>query len=80
MPDDTPDHMAQAWVDCLRWAAGDTATLSAFHAATGGHWKALSATPANALDAMIDDATGASRDRLEAFVRWFNENVWGPMT
>lgn len=75
MPEDTPDFMAQAWVDCLRWAASDADVLRQFETATGVYMRAAR----SALDQMIDEATGANRDYFEKFVVWFNEHIWGSM-
>lgn len=33
--------------------------------------------PRNGIERMIDDATGASAGIVEAYLKWFNENVWG---
>lgn len=73
MPASTPDFMTQAWLDCLHWAIGFDPIREAFERDTNFHWK-----PArNAIDRLIDEATGADRAFIELFVKWFNENVWG---
>lgn len=75
MPSDTPPIMFQAWLDCLRWAIGEPEIVAKFRAETGTTW-----TPGKTpLDRMIDDAGGAERGFVEAFVKWFNVNVWGPV-
>lgn len=75
MPADTPDYMAPAWASCLYWAIGDPAVLADFRAAIGNKWT----PPATGIDRMIDEATGADRAFIEAFVAWFNDHVWGPI-
>lgn len=73
MPENTPDFLAQAWVDCLRWASASTEVLDAYEQSGG-----LMPRPVrNGLDAMIDRATGINEAAFEAFVAWFNENIWG---
>jgi hypothetical protein len=70
-----PDNpvMAYMWVGCLHWAIGYPDILAAFKADTG-----VSLTPARTpLDRMIDEATGADKAFIEAFVPWFHANVWG---
>ena len=64
--------MAIAWRDCLIWAARQDNIVSAFEADTGMY------LPASTLDRMIDLATGFNEERAQAFVVWFNKNVWGP--
>lgn len=74
-PADTPDYMLPAWIDCIAWAIVEPDVLAAFRADTGNQF-----TPgANALERMIDQATGADWGFLEAFVKWVNVNVWGPL-
>lgn len=73
MPADTPDFMAQAWVDCLRWASSSPEIIERFQKETGVRVRPIRSP----LDAMIDNATGYNRDCFEKFVAWFNENIWG---
>ena len=73
-PSDTPEHAEGAWVSCLLWAAGEQEIVNTFYKDTGLRLTA----PRNALDRMIDDATKAHERVAEAFVKWFNVNVWGP--
>lgn len=75
MPPDTPEYMRGAWVGALRYAIGAPEILDAFERDTGIHWR-HGRTP---IDRMIDEATGADRQFLAAFVTWFNANVWGPI-
>ena len=79
MPETTPDFMAPAWAACLRWAIGEAQVRADFEAATGHRWShSATAMPmASALEAMIDSATGHDKAYVEAFIAWFNENVWG---
>lgn len=72
-PEDTPEYMWPAWGSCLHAALGHHETLAAFRAATGNTWS----PDVTAIEKMIDQGTGADRAFLEAFVTWFNENVWG---
>jgi hypothetical protein len=73
MPKTTPDYMAPAWASCLYWAIGEPKIREAFSEQTGIKW-----TPARtAIDRMVDQATGADKKYMEAFVKWFNECVWG---
>jgi hypothetical protein len=75
MPADTPDYMTDAWASCMSWAIGEPEIVGAFRADTGNKWR-----PAQSgLDAMIDKATGADKAFVEAFIRWANDNVWGPI-
>lgn len=64
---------AAAWVGCLQYALGNDEILAAFREATGNRW-----TPASSgLERMIDEAVGADRAFIVAFVQWFDETVWG---
>lgn len=73
-PADTPEYMWPAWAGCLRWAVGEADIMAAFRAETGIRWQ----PGRSGIDRMIDEATGADRKFLVAFVEWFNANVWGP--
>ena len=72
-PPDIPKYAWPAWADCLHWALGRPDILAAFKAETKMSYKA----PQSPIETMIDDATGYSRPFLEAFIPWFNANVWG---
>jgi hypothetical protein len=74
-PADTPDYMIPAWLGCIAWALGDPDIMAAFRAETGNQWT----PPGNAIDRMVDDATGAGEAFVRQFVGWVNEKVWGPM-
>ena len=65
--------MQQTWMDCLHWALGEPEIVARFKEETGRNWSPAT-TPAEKL---IDEATGAGRAFVEAFVPWFNANVWG---
>lgn len=75
MPADTPDYMASAWFDALHWAIGEADVLKRFGADTNIHWQP-GETP---IDLMLDKITGLDREFIEAFIQWFNVNVWGPI-
>lgn len=73
MPAETPDYLAPAWASCLSWAIHNEDMRIAFQQATGRKWS----PPRSGLDLMIDEATGANRAFIEAYITWFNQNVWG---
>lgn len=75
MPADTPDHMAPAWASCVSWAIKQPEVMAAFRAETGNTWQP-GRTP---MERMVDEATGADAAFMEAFVRFVNERIWGPM-
>ena len=75
MPADTPDYMMPAWLGCMHWAIGEDNIRAAFEAETGHRYTA----PKNGLERMIDESTGHASAYVEAFIRWANENVWGPL-
>ena len=64
---------AQAWYDGIVWAFGDAGMRELFRTATGIDLSE-SRSP---LDVEIDDATGKRKADLEAFVEWWNRDVWG---
>jgi hypothetical protein len=71
MPDDP--LMVPAWTACLLWAVQHPEMLQEFRVATGMQWQ----PGRTGLERAIDEATGADDAFVEAFVRWFNANVWG---
>lgn len=74
-PADTPEYMTGIWVACIHWAIGEPEIVAAFRQETGMHW-----TPGHSgLERMIDEATGADRHFIEAFIRWVNVEIWGPI-
>ncbi len=74
-PADTPEYMTSAWISCILWAASEPSLVAQFRSDTGCAWIA----PTNGFERMIDQATGAGQGFVEAFVKWVNENVWGPI-
>lgn len=74
-PADTPRYMFQAWFDCLHWALGEEGCVEAFRRDTGIGWR----PGRSPIERAIDQATGAERHFFEAFIPWFNVNVWGPI-
>lgn len=73
--------MEAAWYSFVDWAGCQQSILDEFHAATGLRYQPPPKTP---LDAMIDQATGYDKQRIEnnkkvfeEFVLWVSENVWG---
>lgn len=75
MPADTPFYMLPAWLGCIQWAIGEPAIVAAFREETGEWW-----IPARSgIERLIDEATGLDRHFIEAFIRWANVNVWGPI-
>ena len=75
MPGDVPAYMFEAWRDCVVWAIGEPEIVAAFRRDTGNTW----APGRSGLERMIDAATGVDRDFVEAFIRWANVNIWGPI-
>jgi hypothetical protein len=63
----------QTWADCLHWALGEADIKARFEIETGNKWS----PPKSQAEKMIDEATEAAVAYLQAFVPWFNENVWG---
>jgi hypothetical protein len=67
--------MHGAWLGCIHWALGDAGSVAAFRQETGNNWR-----PGNTpIERMIDTASGVDREFLFAFIRWANENIWGPV-
>ena len=73
MPADTPDYMAPAWLGALHWAIQRPEFLDRFSKETYTSWR----PGLTHHDRMIDRATGADQKFIEAFIAWFNVNVWG---
>jgi hypothetical protein len=65
--------MAQAWVDCLRWAISEPDILARFMAETGKHIDPRQ-TP---IERLVSAESGANRALFESFVLWFGPAVWG---
>jgi hypothetical protein len=74
-PPDLPDSMVDAWLGCISWAVGNAEVVEAFRADTGVQWR----PGRTGLERMIDEATGADRKFIEAFIVWVNENLWGSL-
>ena len=74
MPTDTPACMLPMWLGALHFAVSNEDAWDAFIADTGHAWRP-GRTP---VDRLIDDATGATRASLAAFIAWFNVAIWGP--
>lgn len=68
------DFMEIAWRDFIFWAGANPEMIAAYERATGSK---MLAPPRNALEAMIDKATGAQAESLEAFVLWVTIHHWG---
>jgi hypothetical protein len=66
MPDDTPEHLAPAWVGCVSSAFGDTDIFEQFRAAAYDNWRPEKTGSAH----VIDDAF------VRGFIDWVNSNMW----
>lgn len=75
LPADTPKYMLPAWVGCIRWALNTPEILAEFRKDTGNMWE----PGKTGLDRMIDEACDAEARFMDAFVRWVNVNIWGPV-
>lgn len=62
------------WAGFVNWAISEEPIRREFEESTG--FPRLS-IPKNALEAMIDEATGIHDDYLKTFVRYITENYWG---
>jgi len=79
---DTPDWtdptrvmvMTAALAGFLNWAVGEDDAWAGFTAATGLQ---KPSAPRNALDCMIDDATGHTDAVMRRFVAWVIPAMWG---
>jgi len=69
-----PIHVGM-FVSALGHALGNEDMRAAYQAQTG---KTPYQVPTNALEAMVDQATGADRAAIEDFARWFAKEIWGP--
>lgn len=68
------DFAAIMWRGFITFAWGHAPIREQFIAETG---LTLPAAPTNAIEAMIDDATGGQTEVLERFVAWVTHNHWG---
>lgn len=64
---------AIAWRDCVRFAIAEPGLLECFEQDTG----VVVTSSCGVLNMLVDEATGANRHVVEAFLGWFNANVWG---
>ena len=55
-PNDAPDYMTQAWLDCIRWAIQQPEIIAWFREETGNRWS----PGGTVIERMVDDATGGS--------------------
>ena len=69
----TDPRMAAAWASAVSAASVTEPLMRQFRADTGCAWK----PGRTGLDRMIDEATGADKDFVIQFVKWFNRVVWG---
>lgn len=74
LPEGTPDYMASAYFGCLMWAIRNTDMVAQFEKESGVKYPP---EPKNAMEKMIDDATGVRADYFKRFKEWHDENVWG---
>lgn len=75
MPKGDEEYLIGAWIGCLSWALGEPKVVDAFRADTGINYS----PPRSGIDRMIDEATGADKAFIMAFLKWFNANVWGDL-
>lgn len=71
---DESTFMEIAWRDFINWAVTKPEMISAFEASSG---QRRLTPPKNALDAMIDKATGAHKAYAQEFMLWATEHHWG---
>lgn len=65
---------AIAWRDCCLWAFGEPAIRKRFKDEAGIDLDTGSLSP---IGRLVDDATGKKPADLNAFVAWFNREIWG---
>lgn len=75
MPSGEHEYLRSAWASCLQWAICDEGMLAAFNKESGMQWVPVR----HPIDRMIDEATGADKRFVRAFVEWFNKQIWGPL-
>lgn len=68
-----PKFMRHAWAGCLSWAIGEPAIMEHFRQDRPD----VIIPKSGGLEGMIDKAAGVDRVCVEAFILWFNENIWG---
>lgn len=67
--------MADAWIGCVMWAAGEEGCRKAFKEATGYDLEML--IRRSPIEALIDKSTGHERTVMMAFLDYVTENIWG---
>ncbi|WP_273727493.1 hypothetical protein [Brucella gallinifaecis] len=70
--DDDP-LMYGFFIGCLRWALGHEEVLQRYRSETGNRYR----VGKNALERMIDEATGADLAFLQSFSDWVEVNLFG---
>ena len=65
--------MAQAYIDFAIWAIGQPGFIEAFTADTGIKFT----LPKNSMERLIDDATGANKAIIAAYLDWLTVSHWG---
>lgn len=65
--------MTIAWMGSVSYAWGEPSIMEAFKRESGMEW----VPPKNALERMIDEATGHEEAFIKAFLKWHNETIWG---
>lgn len=66
------DLLVGPFVASCHWAIGQESIRSDFEKET----KKAYAIPSSHIDAMIDNATGASKDYIESFIEWWAKGYW----
>lgn len=69
------DVRAVMWYSAVRVAATTIAVTRAFEADTGQIW--VFNQNRSPIEERIDEATGRDAALVDAFIDWFNLNVWG---
>lgn len=69
------EFMIEAWISCLQWSLTEPSIFAAFKQDTGLDYH----RPRTPMEAMVDQAVGAEKQFLTAYIKWFNVNVWGPI-
>ncbi len=67
-------EMEPAWGACVAWAMGIDELREQFKHDTGHD---LDSLHGSAVEQMIDEATGRTREIMAAWCDWVTENIWG---
>ena len=67
--------LSGAFLACANWAASENDAMSAFEKETGLNLNRLAGC--SPITAIVDDATGFSRDLVAKWFDWVALNVWG---